>query len=120
MLVVLLVALALALTVGLLRFFSDRTGLVALIVMLFMLPVIFALVRNQLSPILQLFRAMSGTVISYQDGDYSFSLHWHRSDELAELVDAHNALGNVLREQRLDMHGEQTITAFIDRIAQGD
>ena len=103
MLVVLLVALALALTVGLLRFFSDRTGLVASIVMLFMLPVIFALVRNQLSPILQLFRAMSGTVISYQDGDYSFSLHWHRSDELAELVDAHNALGNVLREQRLDL-----------------
>lgn len=103
MVVVVLVALALALNIGLLRFFPERIGMVMLLVMLVMLPFIFAVVRNQLHPILQLFRAMSGTVISYQDGDYSFSLHWSRRDELAELVDAHNALGNVLREQRLDL-----------------
>jgi two-component system nitrogen regulation sensor histidine kinase NtrY len=101
--VVLLVATAVVLSLGLTWFFPDRTGTVALLAMLVMLPLIIAVIRNQLQPILQLFRAMSGTVISYQDGDYSFSLHWQRRDELAELVDAHNALGDVLREQRLDL-----------------
>jgi hypothetical protein len=42
-------------------------------------------------------------VISYRDGDYSFGLHWERNDEIGDLVDAHNALGAVLREQRLDL-----------------
>ncbi|MES2049137.1 MAG: ATP-binding protein [Pseudomonadota bacterium] len=98
-----LIALAVALSLGLLLIFPARIGMVALLAMLVMLPLTLAVVRHQLQPILQLFRAMSGTVISYQDGDYSFSLHWQRNDELAELVDAHNALGNVLREQRLDL-----------------
>ena len=38
---------------------------------------------------------------SYKDGDFSFGLHWAQNDEVADLVEAHNALGKVLREQRL-------------------
>ncbi len=34
---------------------------------------------------------------------FSFGLHWPRNDELRDLVAAHNALGDVLREQRLDL-----------------
>ncbi|MEG2034611.1 MAG: ATP-binding protein, partial [Janthinobacterium sp.] len=45
----------------------------------------------------------SGTVASYQDGDFAFSLRWPQNDELADLVTAHNALGDVLRKQRLDL-----------------
>src|SRR4249919_3647882 len=52
---------------------------------------------------LSLFRALAGTVGSYRDGDFSFSLRWPRHDEVGELVDAHNALGDVLREQRLGL-----------------
>jgi hypothetical protein len=37
------------------------------------------------------------------DGDFSFSLHWPQNDELSDLVAAHNALGDVLRQQRLDL-----------------
>lgn len=103
MVVVLLITIAVAMSIGLLLIFPTRVGMVALLVMMLMLPLTIAVMRHQLQPILQLFRAMSGTVISYQDGDYSFSLHWQRNDELAELVDAHNALGDVLREQRLDL-----------------
>ena len=40
---------------------------------------------------------------SYRDGDFSFSLHWGQNDELSDLIDAHNALGQVLREQRLGL-----------------
>jgi len=62
-----------------------------------------AWVRHELAPLLAMFRALGGTVTSYRDGDYSFGLHWDRNDEVAELVQAHNALGAVLREQRLGL-----------------
>jgi two-component system nitrogen regulation sensor histidine kinase NtrY len=55
------------------------------------------------APVLAMFRALGGTVTSYRDGDYSFGLHWDRNDEIADLVQAHNALGAVLREQRLGL-----------------
>ena len=66
-------------------------------------PLAVIAIRAQLHPLLAMLRALGGTVISYRDGDYSFGLHWQRDDEMGELVDAHNALGAVLREQRLDL-----------------
>ena len=65
-----------------------------------MLPVAIVAVRHPLSPMAAMFRALAGTVTSYRDGDYAFSLAWQRRDELGELVDAHNALGDTLRGQR--------------------
>jgi two-component system nitrogen regulation sensor histidine kinase NtrY len=59
------------------------------------------LVARALEPAVSLFRALAGTVTSYRDGEFNFSLHWNRNDELADLVDAHNALGATLRDQRL-------------------
>lgn len=101
--VALLIAIAVAMSLSLMLILPKHAGMVALLVLLVMLPLTIVVIRHQLQAVLQLFRAMSGTVISYQDGDYSFSLHWQRRDELAELVDAHNSLGDVLREQRLDL-----------------
>ncbi|MFL6676438.1 MAG: sensor histidine kinase [Massilia sp.] len=66
-------------------------------------PIAIITVRSQIQPILSLFRALEGTVASYRDGDFSFSLHWQQNDELADLIAAHNALGDVLRGQRLDL-----------------
>jgi len=86
-----------------LRYFDSDINVVLPGVAMVMLPVTYLLMRSQLKSQLALFRALNGTVISYQDGDYSFGLHWSRNDELAELVSAHNALGNTLREQRLNL-----------------
>jgi signal transduction histidine kinase len=47
-----------------------------------------------------MFRALAGTVTSYRDGDFAFSLAWKRNDELGDLVTAHNELGDTLRKQR--------------------
>ncbi len=60
-------------------------------------------VWRSLAPVQALFRALAGTVAAYRDGDFSFGIHWDRHADLAELVQAHNALGNTLREQRLDL-----------------
>ena len=64
------------------------------------LPIAIYLVHHALGPMLSMFRALTGTVTSYRDGDFAFSLAWRRNDELGELVDAHNALGDTLRHQR--------------------
>lgn len=59
--------------------------------------------RADLQDMLTMFRTLAGTVLSYRDGDFSFGLHWRRNDEIADLVETHNELGRVLREQRLDL-----------------
>jgi nitrogen fixation/metabolism regulation signal transduction histidine kinase len=74
--------------------------LAAVITIAALAPITAALVRWPLSPMTAMFRALAGTVTSYRDGDFSFSLAWERDDELGELVAAHNALGETLRGQR--------------------
>jgi nitrogen fixation/metabolism regulation signal transduction histidine kinase len=66
-------------------------------------PVAIAAVSRVVRPVLSLFRALAGTTLSYRDGDFSFGLRWNHRDELGDLVDAHNELGGVLREQRLSL-----------------
>lgn len=97
------------LTVGILialaldHYFPDRPWLVLAVCLLCVVPLSVITIRSQLKPIISLYRALAGTVTSYRDGDFSFSLHWPQNDELRELVEAHNALGEVLREQRLNL-----------------
>ena len=52
-------------------------------------------------PLRALIRALTGTVAGYRDGDFSFGITWDRYGDLIELVNAHNELGQALREQRL-------------------
>lgn len=85
------------------HYFHDAMTVNAVMAAVFSFSVGWALLRWQMQPVWAIFRAMSGTVLSYQDRDFSFGLHWPRRDELADLVDAHNQLGQVLREQRLDL-----------------
>ncbi|HYD79434.1 MAG TPA: ATP-binding protein [Paucimonas sp.] len=96
-----LAALAVLLAFGLDRLLPDDRLTSGALTALIMLPIAIAAVRSVVQPQLAMFRALGGTVISYQDGDYSFGLHWERNDEIGDLIDAHNALGGVLREQRL-------------------
>lgn len=98
----LLAAASVAITAALLALLADR-ALALAIAAAVMAPLAFFVLRAQLAPVLAMFRALGGTVISYRDGDYSFGLNWPRDDEIGELVQAHNALGEVLREQRLGL-----------------
>ena len=100
-LVATLLTLGIGVTLGLERLLPNRPLLVGALGLACVVPLAIITIRAQIQPILSLFRALEGTVTSYNDGDFSFSLHWPHNDELADLVGAHNALGNVLREQRL-------------------
>jgi nitrogen fixation/metabolism regulation signal transduction histidine kinase len=70
-----------------------------LIIAAALFPVLW-LASRVLRPIQQLLRALSGTVASYREGDFSLSLVADRDDELGDLMTAHNELAAALREQR--------------------
>ena len=98
-----LLALGVTLALALDHIMSGQQALVLAICLACVVPIAVITMRSQIRPILSLFRALEGTVTSYKDGAFSFSLHWPQNDELADLVAAHNALGAVLREQRLEL-----------------
>lgn len=102
-LVATVLVLGVAIALLLAHYFPGEPLLVLGATLLCVLPVAIITIRAQLQSMLSLFRALSGTVASYQDGDFGFSLRWPQNDELADLVAAHNALGDVLRKQRLDL-----------------
>ncbi|WP_457096792.1 sensor histidine kinase [Lysobacter sp. P5_B9] len=70
------------------------------IVTVVLLPLLVYHVRRAFAPMNSLFRALSGTVASYRDGDFAFGLSWHGGGDLGALVASHNELGDALREQR--------------------
>ena len=98
-----LLTLGILIALTLTHFFPAHPGMVLAVCLLCVLPISIITIRAQLETMLSLFRALTGTVTSYQDGDFSFSLHWPQNDELSDLVAAHNTLGDVLRQQRLDL-----------------
>lgn len=93
-----IVAVAVAL---LLRSWLGDALLAGSLTLLLLVPATLYLVRRRLAPALAMFRALEGTVTSYRDGDFAFSLAWGANDEVGDLVAAHNALGDTLRDQRL-------------------
>ncbi|MET0232670.1 MAG: ATP-binding protein [Rhodanobacteraceae bacterium] len=71
----------------------------AVAVLVLGLPAIF-FARALARPVAALIRALSGSVVAFRDGDFSFSIGANRGDEVGDLVAAHNELGRVLREER--------------------
>jgi nitrogen fixation/metabolism regulation signal transduction histidine kinase len=66
-------------------------------------PLAMIVARLIVRPVSELFRTLTGAVASFRDGDFSFTIHGRRGDEVGDLVDAHNELGRVLREERQDL-----------------
>jgi nitrogen fixation/metabolism regulation signal transduction histidine kinase len=67
-----------------------------------LVPLVWA-AHASMQPVRRLLRALSGSVASYRDGDFSISLRTRRRDELGALIEAHNELGHALREQRQNL-----------------
>src|SRR5690349_14855099 len=91
-----LVAAAIAASL-VLRDWLDDPVVAGAVTAVLILPITISVVRRPLVRAAAMFRALSGTVTSYRDGDFAFSLAWGRNDEIGDLVDAHNELGDTLR-----------------------
>lgn len=100
-LAVLGIVLAAVATALLMRWMQDWAA--ALIAATVVGALIGGIIWRTVSPMRALFRALAGTVASYRDGDFSFGITWDKYSDLVELVNAHNALGDALRDQRVSL-----------------
>jgi two-component system, NtrC family, nitrogen regulation sensor histidine kinase NtrY len=98
LLLMLIVGVTAAVSISAAHWFDNLLGWL-LIVGVSIAPVLW-LSGRVMRPIQQMLRALSGTVASYREGDFSVSLVVDRDDELGELMTAHNTLAAALREQR--------------------
>jgi len=71
--------------------------------------------RRGVRPVRRVLRAMQTSVACYGDGDFSVSLVVNRHDELGELLQANNELGNALRKQRVHLVQRELL---LDTVAQ--
>ncbi len=105
--VVFLVALAIVLSLGLRHWIPTHWKIsdaaIAVTLFLIIVPISLLILHWQVRNYFSLFRALAGTVSSYRDSDYSFSIRWQSDDEIGELVKAHNDLGDTLRDQRMNL-----------------
>jgi two-component system, NtrC family, nitrogen regulation sensor histidine kinase NtrY len=99
LLLIFIVAITAAASAWAERWFGNPLFSWLLILAASLLPVLW-LSSRIMRPIQQMLRALSGTVASYREGDFSLSLVADRDDELGELMTAHNELAAALREQR--------------------
>jgi nitrogen fixation/metabolism regulation signal transduction histidine kinase len=77
---------------------GSRLGISIAVVVSIVTCLLIARIATQ--PVARLLRTLAGSVVSFKDGDFSVSLSAKRNDELGDLVEAHNELGRVLREER--------------------
>lgn len=99
LLLIAVVAMTAVLSTFAAHWFGDVLLSCLVVVAASLLPLLW-LASRIMRPIQQMLRALSGTVASYREGDFSLSLVADRDDELGELMTAHNELAAALRQQR--------------------
>jgi two-component system nitrogen regulation sensor histidine kinase NtrY len=99
LLLIFVVAATAALSTWAMHWFGSVLLSWLLVIAASLLPLLW-LASRIMRPIQQMLRALSGTVASYREGDFSLSLVADRDDELGELMTAHNELAAALRQQR--------------------
>ena len=68
--------------------------------LLITLPLLWIGIHAILGPAIRMINALSDSADSFRDKDFSVSIAGQRSDELGELIAAHNELGDVFRQER--------------------
>src|SRR5690606_28225805 len=84
-------------------YWIDHGWVLASVSVVVLLGLMWLSLYRALSPLRALFRALSGSVNTYRDGEFNFGVHWSSRDEVGNLVRAHRELGEVLRRQRQDL-----------------
>src|ERR1700730_8966776 len=72
-------------------------------------PVVLWVATLVTRPWSRVLRAVSDGIVSMRDHDFSVSIRRISNDELGDLVTAYNALGDLLRRERLDLHQRELL-----------
>ncbi len=113
-LILAMMLLAAAAAVAALLYFKSAPDALLLIAAVALVPALLA-ARRATWPVKHVLRAMQTSVTCYTDGDFSVSLVVNRRDELGDLLQANNELGNALRKQRAHLIQREML---LDTVAQ--
>ncbi len=72
-------------------------------------PLVVWIARLVTRPWSRVVRAVSDGIVSMRDHDFSVSIRKVSNDEIGDLVVAYNALGDLLRRERLDLHQRELL-----------
>jgi len=72
-------------------------------------PLVVWLARRVTQPWSRVVRAVSDGIVSMRDHDFSVSIRKISNDEIGDLVIAYNALGDLLRRERLDLYQRELL-----------
>ena len=110
--IALLTSAALAVVTGLGAFLSralEPWWLAWVIALLVALPLLWIVIHRLTAPRMQLIQALTDGIDSLKDSDFSVSVAGSQSDELGDLVRAHNDLGSVLRTERQTLYQRELL-----------
>jgi PAS domain-containing protein len=96
-------ALSGAVLTGLATLLAEPWWVAAALALIVLVPVVLWTAQLLATPLREVLRALTAALASFRDGDFSGSIRVARSDELGELIEAHNELGSVLRAERHDL-----------------
>ncbi len=113
-LILAMMLLAAAAAVAALLYFKSAPSALLLTAGAALVPALIA-ARRATWPVKHVLRAMQTSVTCYTDGDFSVSLVVNRRDELGDLLQANNELGNALRKQRAHLIQREML---LDTVAQ--
>jgi nitrogen fixation/metabolism regulation signal transduction histidine kinase len=87
-----------------------RTPVLAALAGMLVASMLLVWIANRVTrPWSRVLRAVSDGITSMRDNDFSISIRRISNDELGDLVGAYNALGDLLRRERLDLHQRELL-----------
>ena len=95
--------------VSLLNFWLENITLAAVISCAIILPTGVITLRSYMSPINKVISALNDGFHNFLDNDFSVSLSKTRNDELGDLVDVYNKVGETLRHERLHLYQRELL-----------
>ena len=104
-----LIALLSAGVTALAGHFFTSPGVAGLAGLLAALPFVLWMATFISGPGSRVVRAVSDGIVSMRDHDFSVSIRRISNDEVGDLVTAYNALGDLLRRERLDLHQRELL-----------
>jgi nitrogen fixation/metabolism regulation signal transduction histidine kinase len=90
-------------------YFFRSPAIAALAGLLAASPLVVWLAMLVTRPWSRVIRAVSDGIVSMRDHDFSVSIRKISNDEIGDLVAAYNALGDLLRRERLDLHQRELL-----------
>lgn len=77
--------------------------------LLFALVLAFALLRPLTRNLNRALQSLEGGLLNFRDGDFSISLALNRHDQLGNLADLYNEVGEILRRERAHIHQRELL-----------